>query len=85
MTFDIKRALVREFNVGIKDRNIRYGIGAAALLLSVFLGDILLLVIGGILVATAFLRWCPVCSGLSKSTVEACESPATNDTTDTNS
>jgi len=70
MNFDIKRALVRELNVGIKDRNIRYGAGAVALLLSVFLGDIFLLVIGGILVATAFLRWCPVYSGLSRSTVE---------------
>lgn len=70
MTFDIKRALVRELNVGIKDRNIRYGAGAAALLLSVFLGDIFLLVIGGILVATAFLRWCPVYSGLCRSTAE---------------
>lgn len=70
MNFDIKRALVRELNVGIKDRNIRYGAGAVALLLSVFLGDIFLLVIGGILIATAFLRWCPVYSGLSRSTVE---------------
>jgi hypothetical protein len=70
MNFDIKRALVRELNVGIKDRNIRYGAGAVVLLLSVFLGDIFLLVIGGILVATAFLRWCPVYSGLSRSTVE---------------
>jgi len=70
MNFDIKRALVRELNIGIKDRNIRYGAGAVALLLSVFLGDIFLLVIGGILVATAFLRWCPVYSGLSRSTVE---------------
>lgn len=86
MTFDIKKALVRELNVGIKDRNIRYGIGAAALLLSVFLGDIFLLVIGSTLVATAYLRWCPVYSGLSRSTADACgEPPAANDTTETNS
>jgi hypothetical protein len=78
MTFDIKRALVRELNVGEKDRNIRYGVGAAAILLSVFMGDIFLLLIGGILVATAFVRWCPVYSGLSHSTV------ATADSTDNN-
>lgn len=77
MNFDIKRALVRELNVGIKDRNIRYGAGAAALLLSVFLGNIVLLLIGGMLVATATLRWCPAYSGLSKSTVETNESQPT--------
>ncbi len=89
MTFDIKRALVRELNVGEKDRNIRYGVGAAAILLSVFMGDIFLLLIGGILVATAFVRWCPVYSGLSHSTVATATgstdaASATTDSTDNN-
>lgn len=72
MAFDIKRALVREVNVGAKDRNIRFGAGAAACLLSIFTGNIFLLLIGGILLTTATLRWCPVYSGLSKSTVGTC-------------
>jgi hypothetical protein len=70
MTFDIKKALVREINIGTKDRHIRFAAGAATCLLSVFTGNIFLLLLGGILLATAFMRWCPVYSGLSKSTVE---------------
>jgi hypothetical protein len=78
MTFDIKRALVRELNLGEKERNIRYGVGAAAILLSVFMGDIFLLLIGGMLVATAFMRWCPIYSGLGRSTVETADSTDNN-------
>jgi uncharacterized membrane protein YidH (DUF202 family) len=70
MAFDYKKMLKRELNVGLKDRQYRMIGGAAALLLSVFMGNIFLLLIGIVLVATAFMRWCPVYSGLSKSTVE---------------
>ena len=70
MTFDIKKVLKRELNVGLKDRNIRYGVGAALLLLSVFMGNIFILIIGGVLVATAYLRWCPAYSGMSMNTVK---------------
>jgi hypothetical protein len=76
MSFDFKRALKPELNVGLKDRKIRYGAGAAALLLSVFLGNIFLLVIGGVLVASAYMRWCPAYSGLNKSTVNPDEEQA---------
>ena len=71
MTFDIKRALVRELNMGARDRSIRYAAGAAIFLLSVFTGNILLLLVAGGLFATAYTRWCPVYSGLSKTTLEA--------------
>jgi hypothetical protein len=70
MSFDFKRALKKEINVGLKERKIRFGAGSAALLVSVFLGNIPLLIIGGVLVATAFMRWCPAYSGLGKSTVD---------------
>lgn len=70
MSFDVKRMCQRELNVGLQDRKLRYGAGIAALLVSVFLANIPLLLIGGILVATAKLRWCPVYSGMSKSTVQ---------------
>jgi hypothetical protein len=45
------------------------------LLLSVFLANIPLLLIGIVLVATAKLQWCPVYSGLGKSSVEPGDEP----------
>jgi hypothetical protein len=75
MSFDIKRALVKEVNVGQKEQNIRYGAGAAVLLISVFLGNIPLLIVGAILLYTGFSRWCPVYSGLTKTTVDPNEPP----------
>jgi hypothetical protein len=73
MSFDIKKMTKRELNVGLKDQKIRYGVGAALALISVFLANIPLLLIGGILLASAHLRWCPVYSGLGRSTVESGE------------
>ncbi len=70
MSFDFKRALQKEVNVGLKEQKLRYGAGSALLLVSVFLGNIPLLVVGGILIATGAMRWCPVYSGLNKSTVD---------------
>jgi hypothetical protein len=48
---------------------MRYGAGIGLLLVSVFLANIPLLLVGGILVATAKMRWCPAYSGLGKTTV----------------
>jgi hypothetical protein len=70
MSFDVKRLLKPELNVGLKDQKIRYGVGIGALLLSVFLANIPLLIIGGALVGSAKTRWCPVYSQLGKSTVQ---------------
>ncbi len=69
MNFDFKRMLKPELNVGLKDQKVRYGVGIGALLASVFLANIPLLVIGGVLVGTAKSRWCPAYSGMGKSTV----------------
>ncbi len=76
MSFDFKRALKKEVNVGLKEQKIRYGAGSALLLLSVFLGNIALLLIGIVLVATGFTRWCPVYSGLNRTTVDPNEPSA---------
>ena len=76
MNFDFKRALKKELNVGLKEQKIRFAAGSALLLLSVFLGNIPLLVLGAILVYTGFSRWCPVNSGLSRSSVDPNEPPA---------
>jgi hypothetical protein len=75
MSFDFKRALQREFNVGAKEQRLRYGVGIGMLLVSVFLANVPLLLIGVVLVATAKLQWCPVYSGMIKSSVEPGEEP----------
>jgi hypothetical protein len=73
MSFDIKKMTKRELNVGLKDQKIRYGVGTALALVSVFLANIPLLIIGVILLASARLRWCPVYSGLGRNTVDPAE------------
>ncbi len=77
MSFDLKRMLKRELNVGLKEQKIRYRVGSGLVLASVFLGNIPLLVLGGILVATAFMRWCPAYSGMGRSTVDPNEPAST--------
>lgn len=77
MSFDFKRALKKEVNVGLKEQKIRYGVGSALLLISVFLGNIPLLLIGIVLVATGFTRWCPAYSGLNRTTVDPNEPTST--------
>lgn len=77
MSFDFKRALKKECNIGLKEQKIRYAAGSAMLLLSVFLGNIPLLLLGSVSVATAFSRWCPAYSGLNRSSVDPNEPPPT--------
>jgi Protein of unknown function (DUF2892) len=69
MSFDYKRALKREFNVGSKEQRVRYGVGIGLVLISVFLANIAMLLIGVILISTAKMQWCPLYSGLEKSSV----------------
>ncbi len=68
MDFDFKRMLKKELNLGEKDILIRKNIGIAAAVLSVIPGSIPMLLLGIILIASATLSWCPVYSGLHKST-----------------
>jgi len=69
MSFDYKRMLKFEHNVGEKEKKYRLYAGVAAFLLSVFTAEIFLLVIGIILIATGYSGWCPVYSGLDKNTL----------------
>jgi Protein of unknown function (DUF2892) len=71
MSFDYKRMIKFEHNVGCKDKQRRVYTGSAALLVSVFIASIPLLLIGLILVATGYFGWCPVYSGLNRNTNEA--------------
>lgn len=79
MKFDFKRALQKEVNVGLKEQKLRYGAGAALLAISIFAGNIFVLLAGVILIATAFTRWCPAYSGMCKSTVDPNEPAPAND------
>lgn len=67
-SFDIKKVKY-EINVGSKDQNIRYIGGAVLLGASVFLGSVPLLILGGLLVVTAFTRWCPAYSAFQHNTL----------------
>jgi len=71
MNFDFKRMLKFEHNVGTKEKQYRLYAGAAIATLSVFMGNIALLVIGVALIASGFSGWCPVYSGMNKNTCEA--------------
>ena len=70
MNFDIKR-IKFEHNLGEKDKKIRMIAGCVLLALTLFLGNILLLILGIALVASAYTSWCPVYSGLGKNTCDA--------------
>jgi len=72
MNFDFKRMLKFEHNVGEKEKKYRLYAGAALLVISLFVpgGEVLLLLVGLILVATGYSGWCPVYSGLNKNTCE---------------
>lgn len=74
-SFDYKKMLKKECNVGLQDQKIRYIVAAVALIASALTGSILLLLVGGGLAASGFTRWCPVYSGLSRSTVDPNEPP----------
>lgn len=72
MNFDFKRMLKYERNVGDKDQKIRYGVGAFLILVSLFLGNVILLLLGIILLASGYTRWCPIYSGMGRSTFSSC-------------
>lgn len=73
MSFDITTKLKLKKNVGTAEQQRRYALGSIALLISVVIASVPLLVLGGILVGTAKINWCPVWSGLGKNTFEDSE------------
>ena len=84
MSFDFKRMIKFEHNVGEKEKKYRIYAGAALIAISIFTASIALLLIGLVLVATGFSGWCPVYSGLNKNTCCAGNTPETSDTTEEN-
>lgn len=72
--FDFKKVKY-EVNIGSRDQQIRYGAGIATLVISLFMGDVFLLIIGCALVASAYVRWCPAYSGLGHNTLQEEKKP----------
>jgi hypothetical protein len=70
MNFNFKRMLKFEINIGTKEKKIRIYVGGALIFISLFLASIPLILIGLVLLATGFSTWCPIYSGMEKSTVE---------------
>jgi len=71
MSFDYKRMIKFEYNIGDKEKNYRMAVGGVLLAISIFSAKIILLVLGLILVATGYSGWCPVYSGFHKNTRDA--------------
>ena len=66
MSFDFKRMMKLEHNVGEKEKKYRLYAGAALLVISIFTAEIFLLMVGLILVATGYTGKCPIYSGMGK-------------------
>ena len=77
MSFDYKRMIKFEYNIGDKEKNYRMAAGAVLLVISIFTAKIILLVLGLVLVATGYSGWCPVYSGFHKNTRDTGGSDAT--------
>ena len=84
MSFDFKRMVKFEHNVGDKEKKYRLYGGAALIAISIFTASIALLLIGLVLVATGFSGFCPVYAGLNKNTCCAGDSPETGETPEEN-
>ncbi|MGZ5006409.1 MAG: YgaP family membrane protein [Methylobacter sp.] len=87
MNFDFKRMLKFEHNIGEKEKKYRLYGGVALLVISLFIpgGEVLLLLVGLVLVATGYSGWCPAYSGLNKNTCETAGNSAETSSTESDS
>ncbi len=69
MSFDYKRLVKFEYNIGEQEKKYRLMGGSALLFISIFTAKIALLLIGLVLVATGYSGWCPAYSGMDKNTL----------------
>ena len=83
MSFDYKRMIKFEHNIGEKEKKYRLYGGSALIAISIFTASIALLLVGMVLVATGFSGWCPAYSGLNKNTCGSAAEEST-DTTEEN-
>lgn len=73
MSFDYKKLIKFQINVGEKEKKIRLIAGASLLFISLFMGSVILLLIGLVLVATGYSRFCPAYAAIDKNTCESGE------------
>jgi len=78
MSFDFKRMMKFEHNVGEKEKKYRLYGGAALIAISIFTASIVLLLIGLVLVGTGFSGFCPVYAGLNKNSCCPGDAPETS-------
>jgi hypothetical protein len=71
MSFDYKRMIKFEHNIGLKDKRVRMISGVVLLVASLFTASVLMLLVGLVLVATSYFGWCPAYSGFGKNTLGA--------------
>lgn len=71
MSFDYKRLIKFEHNIGAKDKKVRLVSGIVLIAVSLFTASVLMLLVGLVLVATSYFGWCPAYSGMNKNTLEA--------------
>ncbi|MGR9115604.1 MAG: YgaP family membrane protein [Gammaproteobacteria bacterium] len=74
MSFDYKRLVKFEHNVGENDKKYRMIGGSILVVVSLFTAKIPLILLGMVLIATAYTGWCPVYSGFGKNTCGSGES-----------
>jgi len=84
MSFDFKRMIKFEHNVGEKEKKYRMYAGAGLIAISIFTASIALLLIGLVLVASGFTGFCPVNAGLNRNTCSTGDSSETSNTTEEN-
>jgi hypothetical protein len=80
MSFDFKRMMKFEHNVGEKEKKYRLYGGAALIVISIFTASIALLLAGLVLVATGFSGFCPAYAGLNRNSCFTGDSPKPSDT-----
>lgn len=81
MSFDYKRLVKFEHNIGAKDKKVRMISGVVLLAVSLFTASILMLVVGLVLVGTSYSGWCPAYSGFNKNTL--CAADVVNEVVET--
>ncbi len=70
MSFDYKRLVKFEHNLGTKEKKVRLYSGVVLLSVSLFTASVLMLLVGLVLVATSYFGWCPAYSGFNKNTLD---------------
>lgn len=83
MSFDYKRLVKFEYNLGDNDKKYRMLGGVALVIVSLFTAKIPLILLGMILIATSYIGWCPIYSSFGKNTCSADNvTPTEADTTE---